>query len=167
MSYSQKYVFQKKQKTNVKALNMITNTDEAKTTIEHISCDCKYKFNSTKCNSNQKWNNKISQCECKNGHRFQNDYRWNPSTCFSENSKYLKSAGDTSVTNCDDVFVMDLVSTKKKNAIATNVASTAYINCHSKNIRDPYILHTVLLVIILLLVTIIISYHYAKPRCTI
>ena len=31
MSYSQKYVFQKKQKTNVKALNMITNTDEAKT----------------------------------------------------------------------------------------------------------------------------------------
>ena len=87
MSYSQKYVFQKKQKTNVKALNMIANTDEAKTTIERISCDCKYKFNSTKCNSNQKWNNKISQCECKNGHKFQNDYRWNPSTCFSENSK--------------------------------------------------------------------------------
>ena len=22
----------------------------------HISCDCKYKFNSTTCTSNQKWN---------------------------------------------------------------------------------------------------------------
>ena len=71
------------------------------------------------------------------------------------------------MTNCDDVFVMDFVSTKKKNAIAANVASTAYINCHSKNIRDRYILHPVLLVIILLLVTIIIFYHYAKPKCTI
>ena len=26
---------------------------------EHISCDCKCKFNSTTWNSNQKWNNKI------------------------------------------------------------------------------------------------------------
>ena len=25
---------------------------------KHISCDCKCKFNSTTCNSNQKWNNK-------------------------------------------------------------------------------------------------------------
>ena len=30
MSYLQKYVFQKKQKTNVKTFNMITNKDEAK-----------------------------------------------------------------------------------------------------------------------------------------
>ena len=31
-----------------------------------ISFDCKFKFNSTNCNSNQKWNNKTFQCECKN-----------------------------------------------------------------------------------------------------
>ena len=37
---------------------MITNKDEAKAMTEHISCDCKCKFNSTTCNSNQKWNNK-------------------------------------------------------------------------------------------------------------
>ena len=51
---------------NVKAFNMITNKNEAKAMTEHISCDCKCKFNSTTCNSNQKWNNKTCQCECKN-----------------------------------------------------------------------------------------------------
>ena len=35
---------------NVKAFNMITNKDEAKAMAEHISCDCKCKFNSTTCN---------------------------------------------------------------------------------------------------------------------
>ena len=35
---------------NVKAFNMITNKDEAKATKEHISCNCKFKFNSTACN---------------------------------------------------------------------------------------------------------------------
>ena len=43
---------------NVKAFNMITNKDEAKAMTEHISCDCKCKFNSATCNSNKKWNNK-------------------------------------------------------------------------------------------------------------
>ena len=51
---------------NVKAFNMITNKHEAKAMIEHSSCDCKYKCNSTTYNSKQKWNNKICQCECKN-----------------------------------------------------------------------------------------------------
>ena len=44
--------------------NLITRINKAKTTIKHISCDCKCKFNST-CNSNQKWNNDTCQCECK------------------------------------------------------------------------------------------------------
>ena len=37
----------------VKELNMITNKNEAKTVTKHISCDCKCKFISTACNSNQ------------------------------------------------------------------------------------------------------------------
>ena len=49
---------------NVKAFNM--NNNEANAITEHISCDCKCKFNSTICNPNQEWNNKICQCECKN-----------------------------------------------------------------------------------------------------
>ena len=37
---------------NVEVFNMITNKNEAKAMAKHISCDCKYKFNSTTCNSN-------------------------------------------------------------------------------------------------------------------
>ena len=39
---------------NVKVFNLITNNNEAKTTVKHISCDCKCKFNSSTCNCNQK-----------------------------------------------------------------------------------------------------------------
>ena len=132
---------------NVKAFNMITNKNEAKAMTEHISCDCKCKFNSTICNSNQKWNNKTCQCECKNYCTCKKDYSWNPSTCICENSKYLKS---TSVTECYEIVTaMDIVSTKK--TIVINVMSTASINCHSIKVKDCYILHTVLLAIIILL----------------
>ena len=50
---------------NVKALNMIKNKNEAKAMTEHISRDCKCKFNSTVCNANQKRNNKTCQYACK------------------------------------------------------------------------------------------------------
>ena len=39
---------------------MITNNNEAKTMTKHISCNCRYKFNSATCNSYQKWNNETS-----------------------------------------------------------------------------------------------------------
>ena len=51
---------------NFKAFNLIVNKNEAKAMIEHISCGCKCKINSTTCNSKQKWNNKTFQCEFKN-----------------------------------------------------------------------------------------------------
>ena len=50
---------------NIKAFNMITNKNEAKAMIEHISCDSKCKFNSSRYNSKQKWNNETCQCHCK------------------------------------------------------------------------------------------------------
>ena len=78
---------------------------------EHISCDCKCKLNSTACSSNQEWNNKTCQCECKNYRTCKTDYSWNPSTCIYENSKYLKS---TSVTESDEIIsVMDNVLPKR------------------------------------------------------
>ena len=87
----------------------------------------------TTCNSNQKQNNKACQSDCKNYHKRKKDYSWNPSTCICESSKYLKSIADTSVIECDEnITVMDIVSTKMTNNIATNVTSTASINCLSK-----------------------------------
>ena len=46
---------------------------------------------------------------------------------------------------------MVILSTEKTKTIATNFTSTASLNYHSKKVRDCYILHTILLVIILLL----------------
>ena len=80
---------------------MKTNKSEVKAMPEHISCDCKYKFNSTICSLSQKWNNKTCQCESKNYRTWKRNYSSNPSTCICENSKYLKSITDTSVTKCD------------------------------------------------------------------
>ena len=59
---------------NVKAFNVITNKNEAKAMTEYIFCDCKCKFNTTICNSNQKWN---SQSVCKNYRVCKKDYSWN------------------------------------------------------------------------------------------
>ena len=137
---------------------MITNKTEAKKMAKHISCDCKCKFNSTTCYSNQKLNNKTCQFECKNYHKCQKDYSWNSCTCICENRKYLKIIADNSVMECDEIItVMDIVSTKMTNTIATNVTSSASINCHSKRVRDCYILHKVFLAIILLILMILIN----------
>ena len=84
-----------------------------------------------------------------------------------ENSKYLKNIADTSVIECNEIVtVMDIVSAKKTNTVATNVTSTVSLNCHSKKLRDCYILYIVLLATMLLLI-IIIWYHCAKQKDTL
>ena len=79
---------------------MIIKIYEAK----HISRDCKCKFDSTICNSNQKWKNDICQCKSKNYSKCKKYYIWNPSTCISENSKYLEIILDDSKTVCDEII---------------------------------------------------------------
>ena len=94
---------------------------------KHISCDYKCKFNSTKCNSSQNWNNKTCQCEGESYCTCKKKYSWNPSICTSESSKYLKSFVDTSVIACDEfVSFMDIVSTKERNTITENVSISCY-----------------------------------------
>ena len=75
-------VSKKTKDINVKVFNLITNKKEAKTMTNHISCDCKCKFNSTTCKSNKKCNNKTCQYECKYYHTCKKDYSWNPSHVF-------------------------------------------------------------------------------------
>ena len=31
---------------------------------KHVPSNCKYKFDCTECNSNQKWNKELRHCEC-------------------------------------------------------------------------------------------------------
>ena len=69
------------------------------------------------------------------------------------------------MTECDEiVIVIDNLSTKKTNTIATNIMSTTSINCYSKKVRYYYILNVVLLVIIFLLIITIICYNYDGTR---
>ena len=42
---------------NLHVFNMIIGINESRTLTKHIPCRCKCKFDSKKCNSNQKWNN--------------------------------------------------------------------------------------------------------------
>ena len=140
---------------------MITNKNEAKTMVKHISCDCKGKFNSTTSNSNQKWNNEACQCECNNYCTCKKNFSWKPSTCICENGKCLKSIGDTSVIECDEITsIMDIASTKMTNTVAKNVSKKSV----DTKVKYSYIFYTVLLVIILVLIITIICYHYVKHR---
>ena len=67
------------------------------------------------------------------------------------------------MTESDEILVV-MNNLPTENTIATNVLSTASINCHSKKVRDYYILHTVLSVTIILLIITIICYHYVKQE---
>ena len=96
---------------------------------QHIACDYEHKFNSATYNSNQKWSNETCQGECE----FKR-YRTCKkvivgSTCVCENRKYLKSIID------EIISVMDTVSAKITNNIATNVIK----NCHSKKVRYKFV----------------------------
>ena len=83
---------------------MITGINESKTLTKHISCQCKCKFDGTKCKSNKWWNNDKYRCECKKHRICEKDYVWNPATCNCENGKYLASIKDDSVITCDEVI---------------------------------------------------------------
>ena len=67
------------------------------------------------------------------------------------------------MTESDGILVV-MNNLPTENTIATNVLSTASINCHSKKVRDYYILHTVLSVTIILLIITIICDHYVKQE---
>ena len=51
---------------NVRVFNMITGINESKLLTKQILCKCECKFDGTKRNSSQKWNNCKRRCECEN-----------------------------------------------------------------------------------------------------
>ena len=66
MIYPIKYVFQTKQMIYLSVFSVRTGIYESKILTKHISYKCKCKFDSRKCNSNQKWDSHKCRCECKN-----------------------------------------------------------------------------------------------------
>ena len=70
---------------------MVTGINESKTLTKDISCESKCRFDLTKCNSNQWWNNNKYWCECKKIAVCEKDYVWNPTKCICGNGKNLVS----------------------------------------------------------------------------
>ena len=89
---------------NLSLFNMITGINESKTLKNHISCECKCKFDGRNCNSEQYWNNGKRRCECKRCHVCENHYVWNPDIYNCENGTYLASIMDDSTIICDEII---------------------------------------------------------------
>ena len=92
---------------NLSVFDMITGKNESNILTKDISCECKFKFDGGKCNSDQWRNNDKCQCECKKRHVYEKDYFWNPSKCSCENGKYLTSIIVDSVTTCYEIIGAD------------------------------------------------------------
>ena len=82
--------------------SIIIEINQSKTLTKHISCKSKYKFDKTKCNSNQWCNNDKCWCEFKKHHIFEKDCLWNPSTCSCKNGKYSASILADSMIICNE-----------------------------------------------------------------
>ena len=76
---------------------------------EHISCNCKCKFDGRKCKSNQMWNHNKCWRECNNSVKHlvcKKDYVWNPGTCACENNyAYMKSFIDDSAVKLKKLYL--------------------------------------------------------------
>ena len=136
--------------------------------VKCISCDCKFKFNSATCNSNQKRNSETFKCECKNCRMCKKDYSCNPSTYTCENGTNLKSIADTSVIMYDEVInVTGSVLTNVINTISKNITVTSSINSNDKKVVYKmdclYFAHGFIINQLLFIIAII-CYHYAKRR---
>ena len=107
---------------NVKAFNILTKKDETKAMTEHVPVIVN--ANSIVKHAIQKKNGIIKDVyvNVKIIVSAKKIIVGMIATCICENSKYLKSIADTSVTQCDKIVnVMDIVSTKKnKNEYYSN-----------------------------------------------
>ena len=91
---------------NVKEFNVTIRINKIKTLLKQISCDCKWKFNNTTFNSNQKWNNDTFLCECKKYCTYKEDYSWNLNPRICENSRHLKTIFYDSIIVCEPSQIM-------------------------------------------------------------
>ena len=98
---------------NLSVFNMITGINESKTLTNHISCECKCKFDRQKCNSNQWWNNDKCRCEIKKHNICEKGYICNPAKCNCENGKYLASIMNKTI--CDEIIEIKETSFNEKN----------------------------------------------------
>ena len=75
---------------NVKVFYLISRTNETRHIVQHETCKCKYKLDSSVCNNKKRWNDDKYRCECKgliDKGVCDKGYVWNPSNCECECDK--------------------------------------------------------------------------------
>ena len=117
-----------------------------KTLTKHTSCECKCKFDGTKCKSYQWCNNNKCPCQCKKHKVCEKDYVWNPATCNYENGKYLSSIMDDSM-----IIYYEITNIKE------TIFNEKNIICKTQNF---YLLAFLLIAIALLIAVSIYCYFF-------
>ena len=80
---------------------------QSKTLLKHATREYKCKFNGTKCNSNQKSNEKLCWGDCKSSiehHVCEKCYVWDTSTCACKIKRYWKIIICDSVVICTEII---------------------------------------------------------------
>ena len=88
---------------NLSVFNMTTGIYESKTLTKNISCEYVCRFDGTKCNSNQWWDNDKFGCECKKIMYVKKIIFGILEKYICENGKYLAGIMDDSMIICDEV----------------------------------------------------------------
>ena len=104
-----------------------------KTLAKHISCKCKCKFGSRKCNPIQRWNN--DKCwEYKKYNICEEDFVWNFATCSCKNGTYLANIMHDSVITCGKIVDAEAKSyNDETRTIPTNL-NEKKVTCKTQNL---------------------------------
>ena len=90
MTIMQKYVFLMLLKTNVKAFNLMSRTNETRHIKWHENCKCQWRLDASVCNNKQRWNKDKCNCKCKkiiDKGVCDKGFIWNLSNCKCECDK--------------------------------------------------------------------------------
>ena len=140
----------KKEYLNLSLFNMVTGINESKTLTNHISYECKCRFDERKGNSDQWQNNDKCRYEFKKRHVCEKEHIWNLCKCNCGNGKYLADIMDDSTIICDEVIELY----KEETNFDENKAT-----CKMQNF---YILVKFLIIAIALLIAVIIYCYSIK-----
>ena len=105
--------------TNVKVLNPMSRTNEARHIKWHKTYKCKCRLDASVCNNKQRWNEDKCRCECKELIKGMCDkgFIWNPSNCECECDKlcYIRTCLDYKNCKCRKRIIDKLVEECSEN----------------------------------------------------
>ena len=142
----------KTEDVNGKMFSMIRRKTESNLLTEHISCDCKCRFDTKKCNLNLIWNNDQCRCQCKRPLKEYLCKKYcicNPNKCACErdihsNNYTINIANNLILTYKDEYDDETLNDTKR-----TIKPSSSF-----KNLYNLYFLLLLLSIIIIVCITV-------------